>query len=47
MKKLLFTSQSAIQIFVGLTSAVSGALMIAFPSGAVFQAPLVRRDSES
>ncbi len=39
MKKAIFLAQGVTQIFVGLTSFVSGALMIAFPSGSIFQAP--------
>jgi hypothetical protein len=39
MKKFIFFCQSALQIFVGLSSAVSGMLLILYPSGAIFQTP--------
>jgi hypothetical protein len=40
MKRILFLSQGVIQIFVGLGAAVSGALLILYPSGELLQAPL-------
>jgi hypothetical protein len=39
MKSLLFTSQSVIQIFVGLGAVVSGTLLIIVPSGEVLKLP--------
>jgi hypothetical protein len=39
MKKLIFTIQAIIQFFVGVSAAVSGALMMIIPSGALFQLP--------
>jgi len=39
MKKLLFISQGVLQIFVGVTAAVSGLMLMAYPSGSLIQAP--------
>jgi hypothetical protein len=39
MRRLLYLSQAVIQFLVGLGAAVSGALLIAAPSGALLQAP--------
>ncbi len=39
MKKALFLCQYIIQLFVGLSATVSGALLIAAPSGELIQAP--------
>ncbi len=39
MKDLVFISQGALLILVGLSAAISGSLMILFPSGEIFQAP--------
>lgn len=40
MKNAVFISQGIIQIFVGISAAISGALLILFPSGEFFQMPL-------
>ena len=39
MKKTIFTLQVLFQFSVGIGAAVSGALMMLFPSGALFQLP--------
>jgi hypothetical protein len=39
MKNFVFIFQSIIQFFVGLGAAISGALMMIIPSGALFQLP--------
>jgi hypothetical protein len=40
MKKLLVIAQGVIQIFVGVSAAVSGLLLMFSPSGSLLQAPL-------
>lgn len=40
MKKILLISLGIFQAFVGITAIVSSALLILFPSGSVFNAPI-------
>jgi hypothetical protein len=40
MKNMIFIVQGVMQIFVGLGAAVSGMLLILYPSGELLQAPL-------
>ena len=39
MKNFVFVTQAVLLILVGSSAAISGALMILFPSGEIFQAP--------
>ena len=39
MKKPLFISQGVLQIIVGVSAAVSGLMLMAYPSGSLIQAP--------